>query len=103
VRRTRLLISTRKTVAVAAAVAGAAAAEGLARAPVDGDVASRLGEGMYVPGYGQAEAADVGGGVHGRWIDLGYDDGNFINWHQYVTVYFLTPVPPASSIVWIFP
>jgi len=62
-----------------------------------------FGTRMYVPGYGQAEAADVGGGVHGRWIDLGYDDGNFINWHQYVTVYFLTPVPPASSIVRIFP
>ena len=62
-----------------------------------------FGTRMYVPGYGQAEAADVGGGIRGRWIDLGYDDGNFINWHQYVTVYFLTPVPPASSIVWTFP
>jgi hypothetical protein len=54
-------------------------------------------------GYGPAEAADVGGGVRGRWIDLGYEDHNFVNWHQYVTVYFLTPVPAASSIVWIFP
>jgi 3D (Asp-Asp-Asp) domain-containing protein len=58
---------------------------------------------MYVVGYGRAEAADVGGGVRGRWIDLGYEDHNFVNWHEYVTVYFLTPVPPASSIVWIFP
>jgi len=62
-----------------------------------------FGTRMYVPGYGNAEAADVGGGVRGRWIDLGYEDSNFTNWHQYVTVYFLTPVPPAGSIVWIFP
>jgi uncharacterized protein YabE (DUF348 family) len=62
-----------------------------------------FGTRMYVPGYGYAEAADVGGGVRGRWIDLGYDDSNFVNWHQYVTVYFLTPVPPPGSIVWILP
>lgn len=58
---------------------------------------------MYVPGYGFAEACDAGGGVKGRWIDLGYEDYNWKNWHQYVTVYFLTPVPPASSIAWVFP
>ncbi len=58
---------------------------------------------MYVPGYGFAEACDIGGGVKGRWIDLGYSDHNYKNWHQYVTVYFLTPVPPANSIAWIFP
>jgi 3D (Asp-Asp-Asp) domain-containing protein len=62
-----------------------------------------FGTRMYVVGYGHAEAADIGGGVRGRWIDLGYEDHNFVNWHEYVTVYFLTPVPPASSIVWIFP
>ncbi len=58
---------------------------------------------MYVPGYGYAEAADTGGGVKGRWIDLGYDDDNYVPWHQYLTVYFLTPVPPPDNIVWIFP
>jgi len=58
---------------------------------------------MYVPGYGFAEACDTGGGVKGRWIDLGYDDHNYKSWHQYVTVYFLTPVPPANTIAWIFP
>jgi uncharacterized protein YabE (DUF348 family) len=62
-----------------------------------------FGTRMYVPGYGYALAADTGGGVKGRWIDLGYNDGNYVPWHQYVTVYFLTPVPPESSIVWIFP
>lgn len=58
---------------------------------------------MYVPGYGFAEACDIGGGVKGRWIDLGYEDHNYKNWHQYVTVYFLTPVPAANAITWIFP
>lgn len=62
-----------------------------------------FGTTMYVPGYGFALAADTGSGVKGRWIDLGYDDDNWVSWHQYVTVYFLTPVPPESSIVWIFP
>jgi len=62
-----------------------------------------FGTQMYVPGYGYALAADTGSGVKGRWIDLGYDDDNYVSWHQYVTVYFLTPVPPESSIVWIFP
>jgi len=59
-----------------------------------------FGTRMYVPGYGFAEAADTGGGVKGRWIDLGYDDDNFVAWHQYVTVYFLCPLP---GMAWIFP
>jgi uncharacterized protein YabE (DUF348 family) len=58
---------------------------------------------MYVPDYGFAEACDIGGGVKGRWIDLGYEDHNYKSWHQYVMVYFLTPVPPANTIAWIFP
>jgi uncharacterized protein YabE (DUF348 family) len=58
---------------------------------------------LYVPGYGFAEAADTGSGVRGRWIDLGYDDDNYVPWSGYVTVYFLTPVPSPESIVWIFP
>ena len=58
---------------------------------------------MYVPGYGYAEACDTGGGVKGRWIDLGYDDSNYEPWHQYVMVYFLTPVPPLDTIAWVFP
>jgi uncharacterized protein YabE (DUF348 family) len=60
-----------------------------------------FGTQMYVPGYGFAEAADAGGGVKGRWIDLGYDDDNYVAWHQYVTVYFLCPLP--SGMAWIFP
>ncbi len=56
---------------------------------------------MYIPGYGEAIAADTGGGVIGRWIDLGYSDSDYVPWHQWVTVYFLWP--PPESIVWIIP
>lgn len=61
-----------------------------------------LGQRLYVPGYGIGVVADVGGGIPGRyWIDLGYSDDDYQPWHQYVTVYFLTPVP--SAIPWILP
>lgn len=56
---------------------------------------------MYVPGYGEALAADTGGGVIGRWIDLGYSDSDYVPWHSWVTVYFLWP--PPDYIVWIVP
>ena len=56
---------------------------------------------MYVPGYGEVTAADIGGGVIGRWIDLGYSDSDYVPWHQWVTVYFLWP--PPDNIVWIVP
>ncbi len=56
---------------------------------------------MYVPGYGEALAADTGGGVIGRWIDLGYSDNDYVPWHSWVTVYFLWP--PPDYIVWIIP
>jgi resuscitation-promoting factor RpfB len=62
-----------------------------------------FGTRMYVPGYGFAEAADTGSGVQGRFVDLGFDDWNYENWHSAVTVYFLTPVPPADQISWIIP
>jgi len=62
-----------------------------------------FGTQMYVPGYGFAEAADTGSGVRGRFIDLGFDDFNYENWHAPVTVYFLTPVPAAGAIRWIIP
>jgi uncharacterized protein YabE (DUF348 family) len=62
-----------------------------------------FGTRMYVPGYGFAEAADIGSGVKGRFIDLGFDDFNYENWHMPVMVYFLTPAPPADQIHWIIP
>jgi len=62
-----------------------------------------LGTRLYIPGYGFAVAADTGGGVKGRFIDLGYDDWNYVSWSKVVTVYFLTPAPPADRIAWIIP
>lgn len=48
---------------------------------------------VYVPGYGVGFAGDTGGGVKGRWIDLGYDEDELQAWNGYVDVYYLTPVP----------
>jgi resuscitation-promoting factor RpfB len=60
------------------------------------------GQPVYVPGYGKAIIADVGGGIPGKdWIDLGFTDAELEEWHQYVTIYFLTPVP--ADIPWILP
>jgi uncharacterized protein YabE (DUF348 family) len=56
---------------------------------------------LYIPGYGEAIAADIGGAVIGRWIDLGYSDDDYVPWHSWVTVYFLWP--PPDNIVWIIP
>jgi 3D (Asp-Asp-Asp) domain-containing protein len=62
-----------------------------------------FGTRMYVPGYGFAVAGDTGGGVKGRWIDLGFDEDNYVGWHQTVMVYFLAPAPSADQIRWIIP
>jgi uncharacterized protein YabE (DUF348 family) len=59
---------------------------------------------VYVPGYGVGVIADIGAGVSGQhWIDLGYSDEDWESWSQTVTVYFLTPVPPAEQVPWILP
>ena len=55
-----------------------------------------FGTRLYIPGYGIAVAADTGGGVKGRIIDLGYSDQDYTPWHQWITVYFLWP-PPANA------
>lgn len=58
------------------------------------------GQSVYVPDYGKAVIADVGGGIPGRrWIDLAYDDDNFEGWSRETTLYFLTPVP--ADMVWV--
>ena len=58
------------------------------------------GQPLYVPGYGFATVEDVCGGCVGKpWIDLGFSDDDFEGWHQWVTVYFLTPVP--QNIIYI--
>jgi uncharacterized protein YabE (DUF348 family) len=58
-------------------------------------------ENLYIPGYGRAVVGD-NGGVNlssNYWIDLGYDDNNYVPWSQPVTVYFLTPVPANPGYV----
>ncbi len=62
-----------------------------------------LGSQIYVPGYGTGLAGDTGGGVRGKWVDLGYDDENLVIWHQWVDVYQLGPPPPAGRIRWVLP
>ena len=49
---------------------------------------------VYVPGYGYGTIADTGGGIPGTpWIDLGFDNDNYVSWHSWTTMYLLTPVP----------
>ncbi|HSR48187.1 MAG TPA: ubiquitin-like domain-containing protein, partial [Anaerolineales bacterium] len=58
------------------------------------------GQVVYVPGYGKATIGDTGGGIPGRlWIDLAYSDEDYFSWHNWVTVYFLTPVPPYIDYI----
>ena len=59
------------------------------------------GQQFYIPGYGFAVLADAGAGHPQGYplIDLGYSDEDYVGWHQWVTVYFLTPVP--NSIIYI--
>lgn len=58
---------------------------------------------VYVPGYGVGFAGDTGGGVRGRWIDLGYDEDEYVSWSGYVDVYYLTPVPAPENINYLLP
>jgi uncharacterized protein YabE (DUF348 family) len=58
---------------------------------------------VYVPGYGIGLAADTGGAVNGRRIDLGYSDDDLVLWYSWVNVYLLAPPPPESEILYILP
>ena len=58
---------------------------------------------LYIPGYGKGLAADTGGGVRGKWIDLGYEDHDYQSWHWWVDVYVLEPRPVVSKILWVLP
>jgi len=60
------------------------------------------GRSVYVPGYGSAEIADIGGGGN-RWIDLAYLDDDWVSWYRNVTIYFMTPAPPEDQILWTLP
>jgi len=48
---------------------------------------------VFVPGYGIGFVGDTGGGVKGRWIDLGFDEDELVTWNGYADVYYLTPIP----------
>ena len=63
----------------------------------------RLYTQLYVPGYGQAVAGDTGGGVKGRWIDLGYADGQLAPWGRCVDVYLTGTPPPSYQINYRLP
>jgi 3D (Asp-Asp-Asp) domain-containing protein len=58
---------------------------------------------VYVPGYGFGTAADTGGMILGRWIDLCYDEDNMVLWKRWVDVYLLEPIPPSDEINWTLP
>jgi len=62
-----------------------------------------LGSYVYVPGYGVAIAGDTGGGVKGKWIDLGFSDNDYESWHWWTDVYVLDPPPGRSKIMWVLP
>ncbi len=60
------------------------------------------GSQIYVDGYGVGLAADTGGPRRIKlWVDLGYDDANFVGWSKWQNVYWLTPIPP--NIVYVLP
>jgi uncharacterized protein YabE (DUF348 family) len=58
----------------------------------------RLRTNMYVPGYGFGVAADTGGKIKGRWIDLCYEEYNLVLWKRWLDVYLLDPVPAAKDV-----
>lgn len=60
-----------------------------------------LGTQVFVPGYGIGLAADTGGAIKGKRIDLGYADETLKLWYSFVDVYLLTPVP--SNINYLNP
>jgi uncharacterized protein YabE (DUF348 family) len=59
---------------------------------------------VYVPGYGVAIAGDTGGGVLGKWIDLGFEDQDYESWHRWIDVYVLDPPPAETRMIrWVLP
>lgn len=53
-----------------------------------------LGTNFYVEGYGMCRSEDIGGGVKGNMVDLGYEDVSKGEWRTgYTNVYLLTSAP----------
>lgn len=50
-----------------------------------------LGTKLYIPGYGMAVAGDVGGGVKGQMIDVGFADAHTSGWQSHaLDVYIMS-------------
>lgn len=59
---------------------------------------------IYVPDYGTALAADTGGLIVGKHIDLAFDDNQALpDLYGWRDVYILTPIPPADKIRYVLP
>jgi hypothetical protein len=49
---------------------------------------------IYVPGYGVGLVADTcPWRGFSLWVDLGYDDENWVSWSSWTDVYLLLPIP----------
>lgn len=61
------------------------------------------GSSVYVPDYGVAVIGDSGRSANGsnRWIDLAYNDEEFVPWSRNTVLYFLAP--PPSNFPMILP
>lgn len=57
---------------------------------------------LYVEGFGFAVAMDTGA-ISGAWLDIGYRDDEYVPWHQFGMVYFLSPPPDPANIPYIIP
>ncbi|MCB0155292.1 MAG: DUF348 domain-containing protein [Anaerolineae bacterium] len=76
---------------------------GFGKVAVDPKVIPLMTE-LYVPEYGPALAADTGGRIQGKHLDLGYDDDQPLPiLYEWRDVYVLTPVPPAAQIRYVLP
>lgn len=76
---------------------------GFGRVAVDAKVIPLMTD-LYVPGYGMAVAADTGGRILGKHLDLGYDEDQPLPiLYEWRDVYLLTPVPSANQIRYVLP
>ncbi len=59
------------------------------------------GSSVYVPDYGVAVIGDTGRSANGsnRWIDLAYNDEEFVPWSRNTVLYFLAPPPPNFPMI----
>ncbi len=76
---------------------------GYGKVAVDPKVIPLMTE-LYIPGYGSGLAADTGGLVLGKHVDLGYDDGQPLpDLYEWRDVYVLTPIPSPDKIRYVLP